>query len=305
MTAYILSRLWQSAIVVVGIMAVTFSLVLLTGDPARMMVPPEAGEEAVEEIRRRLGLDQPIPIQFVRFMGGAARGDFGTSLSFNEPATKLVFERFPNTLQLAAVAMAWSLAVSFALGVISAARRYTVEDVVATTIALLGQSIPVFWLGIMLILVFSVALGWLPTSGMGGPESFVLPAITLGWFTMARTTRLVRSGMLDVLGQDYVRTARAKGLDEWGVVVHHALKNASIPIVTVIGLDFGTLLGGAVITETIFAWPGVGRLAAEAIFRRDFPLVQANVFYIATAFVLINLVVDILYTWLDPRVRLR
>ena len=305
MTAYILNRLWQSVIVVVGIMAVTFSLLLLTGDPARMMVPPEAGEEAVEEIRRRLGLDQPIPIQFVRFMGGAIRGDFGTSLSFNEPAAKLVFERFPNTLQLASVAMIWSLVVSFVLGVVSAVRRYTVEDLVATTIALLGQSIPVFWLGIMLILVFSVALGWLPTSGMGGPESFVLPAITLGWFTMARTTRLVRSGMLEVLGQDYVRTARAKGLDERAVVLRHALKNASIPIVTVIGLDFGTLLGGAVITETIFAWPGVGRLAAEAIFRRDFPLVQANIFYIATAFVLINLVVDILYTWLDPRVRLR
>jgi peptide/nickel transport system permease protein len=304
-TAYILNRLWQSVIVVVGIMAVTFSLLLLTGDPARMMVPPEAGEEAVEEIRRRLGLDQPIPIQFVRFMGGAIRGDFGTSLSFNEPAAKLVFERFPNTLQLAAVAMIWSLVVSFVLGVVSAVRRYTVEDLVATTIALLGQSIPVFWLGIMLILVFSVALGWLPTSGMGGPEYFVLPAITLGWFTMARTTRLVRSGMLEVLGQDYVRTARAKGLDERAVVLRHALKNASIPIVTVIGLDFGTLLGGAVITETIFAWPGVGRLAAEAIFRRDFPLVQANIFYIATAFVLINLVVDILYTWLDPRVRLR
>jgi peptide/nickel transport system permease protein len=305
MGQYVLHRLWQSLLVIVGIMAVTFALLQLTGDPARMMVPPEAGEEAVEEVRRRLGLDQPLYVQFARYLAGAVRGDFGTSLSFNEPATKLVLERFPATIQLTLVAMAWSLLVSFVLGIVSAVRRYTAEDFVATVIALLGQSIPVFWLGIMLILLFSLALGWLPTSGMGTPAHFVLPAITLGAYSMARTTRLVRSGMLEVLSQDYIRTARAKGLSRWLALSRHALKNAAIPIVTVIGLDFGTLLGGAVITETIFAWPGVGRLAVEAIFRRDFPLVQAVVFYVAAAFVLVNLLVDVLYTVLDPRVRLR
>jgi ABC-type dipeptide/oligopeptide/nickel transport system permease component len=305
MGRYLLHRLWQSLFVIVGIMAVTFALLQLTGDPARMLVPPEAGDEAVEEIRKRLGLDQPLPVQFVRYMSGALVGDFGRSLSFGEPASKLVFERFPATLQLTVAALSWSLVASFALGIISAVKRYSAADVAATVIALLGQSIPVFWLGIMLILLFAVTLGWLPTSGMESPAHFILPAITLGAASMARTTRLVRSGMLEVLSQDYVRTARAKGLSEWAVIFRHALRNASIPIVTVIGLDFGTLLGGAVITETIFAWPGVGRLAVEAIFRRDFPLVQADVFYIATAFVLVNLFVDLLYTALDPRVRLR
>ena len=305
MGTYVLSRLVQAIFVIVGIMMMTFFLLQVTGDPARAMVPPEAGEEAVIAIRQRLGLDRPLPIQFATYMAGAIRGDFGASLSFNVPASELVLERFPATLQLALAAMVWSLSFSLVLGIISAVRRHRVEDFAATTIALLGQSVPTFWMGIMLILLFGVTLGWLPTSGKTDWTSFVLPAITLGSFTMARTTRLVRSGMLEVLGQDYIRTARAKGLSEWVVIVQHALRNAAIPIVTIVGLDFGTLLGGAVITETIFAWPGVGRLAVEAIFRRDFPLVQADIFYIASVFVLVNLFVDLLYTGLDPRVRLR
>ncbi|MBA2449758.1 MAG: ABC transporter permease [Chloroflexi bacterium] len=304
MATYILSRLVQAIFVIVGIMMMTFFLLQVTGDPARAMVPPEAGEEAVIAIRQRLGLDRPLPIQFATYMAGAIRGDFGASLSFNVPASELVLERFPATLQLALAAMVWSLSFSLVLGIISAVRRHRAEDFAATTIALLGQSVPTFWMGIMLILLFGVTLGWLPTSGKTDWTSFVLPAITLGSFTMARTTRLVRSGMLEVLGQDYIRTARAKGLSEWVVIVQHALRNAAIPIVTIVGLDFGTLLGGAVITETIFAWPGVGRLAVEAIFRRDFPLVQADIFYIASVFVLVNLFVDLLYTGLDPRVRL-
>jgi ABC-type dipeptide/oligopeptide/nickel transport system permease component len=303
--AYILNRLFQSLFVILGIMLMTFVILQLTGDPARAMVPPEAGEEAVQEIRHRLGLDQPLPVQFARYMSGAVRGDFGYSLGFNEPAAELVITRFPATLRLALAAMTWSLLLAVPLGVISAVRRYHWEGFFASLVSLLGQSVPTFWLGIMLILLFAVTLGWLPTSDMSGPSSYVLPALTLGAFTMARTTRLVRSGMLDVLSQDYIRTARAKGLAEWLVVVGHALKNAAIPVVTIIGLDFGTLLGGAVITERIFAWPGVGSLAVEAIFRRDFPLVQADVFYIAASFVLVNLFIDILYTWLDPRVRLR
>lgn len=285
-------------------MAVTFALLQLTGDPARLMAPPEAGEEAIQEIRRELGLDQPLYVQFGRYLAGAARGDFGMSLSFREPAAQMVLDRFPATLELTLVALAWSLLASLALGLVSAIRRYRWEDFLASGISLLGQSLPVFWLGIMLILLFGVTWHVLPTSGKEGPSSFVLPAITLGAYGMARTTRLVRSGMLDVLSTDYVRAARAKGLSQRVVVLRHALKNAAIPIVTVVGLDFGTLLGGAVITETIFAWPGVGRLAYEAISRRDFPLVQADVFYVATAFVVVNFLVDLLYTWLDPRVRL-
>ncbi len=285
-------------------MAVTFALLQLTGDPARLLVAPEAGEEAVIAIRKQLGLDQPIYVQFGRYLWGAVRGDFGQSLSFHEQATAMVLDRFPATLELAVVALAWSLAASFALGILSAVRRYHWEDLFASVLSLLGQSLPVFWLGIMLILLFGVTWHVLPTSGKDGWRSFVLPALTLGALGMARTTRLIRSGMLDVLGTDYVRTARAKGLSQRAVLVRHALKNAAIPIVTVVGLDFGTLLSGAVITETIFAWPGVGRLAYEAITRRDFPLVQADVFFVATAFVLVNFAVDLLYTWLDPRVRL-
>ena len=305
MAGYVANRLVQSVFVILGIMMMTFFLLQVTGDPARAMVPPEAGEEAVIAIRQRLGLDKPLPVQFANYMAGAIRGDFGNSLSFNVPATQLVLERFPATLQLTLAAMAWSLSFSLVLGIISAVRRHSAEDFLATTIALLGQSVPTFWMGIMLILLFGVSLAWLPTSGKTDWTSFILPAITLGSFTMARTTRLVRSGMLEVLGQDYVRTARAKGLSEWLVITRHALRNAAIPIITIVGLDFGTLLGGAVITETIFAWPGVGRLAVEAIFRRDFPLVQADVFYIASVFVLVNLFVDLFLTAHDIRVRLR
>jgi peptide/nickel transport system permease protein len=217
----------------------------------------------------------------------------------------VVIERVPATLELAAATLAWSIPVAFVLGLISAIRRATVGESAAMVTALVGQSMPSFWLGLMLILVFSVQWNLLPSSGRGTVWHVILPALTLGAFFMARLTRLVRSGLLDVLGQDYIRTARAKGVAEALVVVRHALKNAAIPIVTIIGLDVGALLGGAVITETVFAWPGVGRLAIDAIQVRDFPVVQADVFLLAVAFVGINFFVDVIYTWLDPRVRLR
>jgi peptide/nickel transport system permease protein len=217
----------------------------------------------------------------------------------------LVFERFPATLELTFAAMAITLFFSCLFGIISAVKRNTLADHLVMVTALVGQSMPVFWLGIMGILIFGVHLRWLPTSGRGGLEHLILPAITLGAFGMARTTRLIRSGMLEVLGQDYIQTARAKGLTETLVVGKHALRNASISVATIIGLDFGALLGGAVITETVFAWPGVGRLAIESIYYRDFPVVQADVFYVASTFVLVNLFVDLLYTWLDPRIRFR
>jgi len=303
---FVLSRLQQAVIVILGVLLVCFFALRLTGDPARLMVPLEAGEEEVENIRHLMGFDQPLPLQFWWFLSGAVRGDFGTSLRFKgQPAIQLVLERFPATLELTLAAMSISLSFSLTLGIISAVKRASLQDNLAMITALLGQSIPTFWLGIVLILVFAVGLGWFPSSGRGEWRHLVLPAVTLGAYFMARTTRLVRSCMLEVLSQDYIRTARAKGLRELNILVSHALKNAAIPVVTIVGLDFGAMLGGAIITETIFAWPGIGRLAIESIYARDFPVVLADVFFMATAFVLINLSVDMLYTWLDPRIRLR
>ena len=305
MTRYLVARLAQSIVVVLGVLFLVFAILQLTGDPARLMSSPQATLEDIERLRRQMGFDRPLPEQFLRFFAGAVRGDFGPSLRYtDQPALQIVIERFPATVQLALATLAWSVPVALLLGLVAAVWRPSLSENVAMLTALLGQSMPSFWLGLMLILIFSVNLGLFPSSGRGTPAHVVLPALTLGGFFMARLTRLVRSGLLDVLGQDYVRTARAKGLAETVVVARHAFKNAAIPIVTIVGLDIGTLLGGAVITETVFAWPGVGRLAIEAIAVRDFPVVQADVFFIALAFVVINLGVDVLYTWLDPRVRL-
>jgi len=304
-TGYLIARLAQSIVVVLGVLFLVFAILQLTGDPARLMSSPQATLEDIERLRRQMGFDRPLPEQFLRFFAGAVRGDFGPSLRYtDQPALQIVIERFPATVQLALATLAWSVPVALLLGLVAAVWRPSLSENVAMLTALLGQSMPSFWLGLMLILIFSVNLGLFPSSGRGTPAHVVLPALTLGGFFMARLTRLVRSGLLDVLGQDYVRTARAKGLAETVVVARHAFKNAAIPIVTIVGLDIGTLLGGAVITETVFAWPGVGRLAIEAIAVRDFPVVQADVFFIALAFVVINLGVDVLYTWLDPRVRL-
>ncbi len=305
MTRYILARLVESVVVILGVLLLVFVILQLTGDPARLMLPPEATIEDIDGLRRQMGFDRPLPIQFARFLAGAVRGDFGSSLRYrDQPALAVVLERLPATVELASATLAWAIPFAFILGLVSAVRRASLQENAAMLTALLGQSMPTFWLGLMLILVFSVNLGLLPSSGRGDIRHVILPAITLGGFFMARLTRLVRSGLLDVLDQDYVRTARAKGLGERAVVVRHALKNAAIPIVTIIGLDIGTVLGGAVITETVFAWPGVGRLAIDSIAVRDFPVVQADVFVIAVAFVVINFAVDVLYTWLDPRVRL-
>jgi peptide/nickel transport system permease protein len=305
-TTYLVARLVQAVVVVLGVLFIVFAILQLTGDPAALMLPPEATLADIERFRRQMGFDRPLVEQFVRFLGGAVRGDFGRSLRYrDQPAWEVVIERVPATLELTAATLAWSIPVAFVLGLISAIRRATVGESAAMVTALVGQSMPSFWLGLMLILVFSVQWNLLPSSGRGTVWHVILPALTLGAFFMARLTRLVRSGLLDVLGQDYIRTARAKGVAEALVVVRHALKNAAIPIVTIIGLDVGALLGGAVITETVFAWPGVGRLAIDAIQVRDFPVVQADVFLLAVAFVGINFFVDVIYTWLDPRVRLR
>ena len=305
MKTYLLRRLAQSLIVLLGISVVVFVILHLTGDPTLLLLPPDASAEEIAKFRRAMGFDDPLYLQYWRFLRGALRGDFGNSLRHDEPALALVWQRMPATLELTAVALGVALVLAIPAGIVSAVFRNTALDYVSTVLALVGQAMPTFWLGIMLILVFSVGLHLLPSSGRGGAANLVLPAVTLGLFTTARIMRLTRSGMLEVLGQDYVRTARAKGVGERRVVWKHALKNAGIPIVTIVGLELGTLLGGAVITETIFAWPGVGRLSVQAIYNRDYPLVQASVFVLASIFVLVNLVVDVLYTYLDPRIRIR
>jgi len=306
MGEYVLSRLLQSIIVILGVLLVVFVLLQLTGDPARLVLGMDASEEDVQRVRETLGLNQPLHVQFVRFLGGAMHGDFGKSLRFSgQPALSLVMERFPATLQLGVTALTLAISLSLVLGTVAAVKRYSIFDNLAMFVALLGQSMPSFWLGLMLILLFAVALGILPSMGRGeGFRYVILPALTLAATPLARTTRLVRSCMLDVLGEDYIRTARAKGLAERVVIFRHALKNASIPVVTVIGLDVGFILGGTLIIEQVFGWPGVGKLALDSVFNRDYPVVQASVFFLASSLVLVNLVVDILYTWLDPRVRL-
>jgi peptide/nickel transport system permease protein len=304
MARYLLRRVGQAALVLVGVSAVVFVLVRLGGDPAALLLPPDVSVEELQRFRRAMGFDDPLPVQFGRFLRGAAGGDFGRSLRHEEPAMGLVLARLPATAFLAATAMVVSLAVAVPLGVAAAVRRGSWLDRAAMSAALVGQSLPVFWVGIMLILVFAVRWRWLPAFGIGTPAHLVLPAVTLAGFLVARIARLTRAGMVEALREDYVRTARAKGLPETAVVWKHALKNAALPLVTIVGLDLGTLLGGAVITETVFAWPGVGRLAVQAIANRDFPVVQAAVFAFGVVFVAVNLLVDLCYAALDPRARL-
>jgi peptide/nickel transport system permease protein len=304
MSQYIIRRLLQTFLVLWGVSFVAFGVMFLTGDPVSAMAGEDWTQEMVDELRHQMGFDRPWYVQYADFLGHAVHGDLGSSLRQHQPNLKLVMDRLPATLELALAAMFISIVVAIPMGVLSATRRNTWIDSVSMLVALLGQSMPVFWLGIMLILVFSVKLRWTPVSGRGGLDHLILPAITLGAFITARNARMMRSSMLEVLEQDYIRTARAKGLRERVVLYRHAIRNALLPVVTLIGLQFGALLGGAVITETIFAWPGVGRMTLQAIYGKDIPLVQASVIVLATIFVLTNLAVDLAYTVLDPRIRL-
>ena len=297
-------RTLQSLILLWLVTVVVFGLLHLTpGDPASLMLGEQATPEQIRDLRTALGLDEPLVTQYARFLGHALRGDFGMSIRAQRPALEVVLERLPATLLLAAGAFVFALFVGMPIGVVSAVKRLSLWDHGSMALALLGQSMPVFWLGLMLIVVFSVNLRWFPVSGWGGPQHLVLPAITLGTFLIGLIIRLTRSSMLDVLGQDYVRTARAKGLAEPVVITHHALRNALIPVVTLLGLQLGLLLGGAVITETVFAWPGVGMMTVTAIHQRDYPVVQCAVFVSAVLVVSINWAVDTLYNFLDPRIR--
>jgi len=302
MLSYVLRRLVQSLLVLLGVSIIVFGLLHLTGDPTRLLLPLEAREEDVRQLRALLGLDDPLWVQYLRFLSRAVRGDFGLSFKHQVPAVTLIFQTLPATLELTAAGLGLALVVAVPAGIVAALRRNSFIDAVCSVGVLLGQAMPVYWLGLLLILVFAVKLHWLPAAGREGLASLVLPAVALGAFSMARIARMARSGMLEVLAQDYVRTARAVGVRTFLVTYKYALKNAAIPLVTIVGLEFGVLLGGAVITETIFAWPGVGRLAVDAIFSRDYPLVQAIVAMLATLFVLINLTMDLLYTYLDPRI---
>ncbi len=304
MRTYILRRVAQSALTLLGVSVLVFVILrVLPGDPARMLLPDGAPESAVAELNRQLGLREPLIVQYGLFLRSVARGDFGQSFQYRAPALRVVLERLPATVQLTLAAMLVTIAVGVSLGIFTAVRRGTRYDVAGTIVAVLGQSLPNFWLGIMLILLFGVALRWLPTSGFAGWTSLVLPAITLAAFPTALVARLTRSSMLEILNRDYIRTGRAKGLAEQSVVLRHALRNAAIPVLTVIGLQIGALLGGAVITESVFAWPGMGKLIVDAIFFRDFPVVQTVLILSATVFVAINLLVDLLYTVIDPRIR--
>jgi peptide/nickel transport system permease protein len=302
MLQYVARRLLLTLPVLVGILLISFMLTHLSGDPTDLILTPDTPEAARDAFREKHGLDQPIWIQFYRFAMNAIQGDLGQSLRFNEPATKLVVDRLGATAELAVAAMAIAILIGIPAGVIAAYRRNTPSDLAVRAVTLLGQAVPSFYLGIVSIIVFAVWLRWLPTGGRGSWTHLLLPATTLALNLVALIARTTRSCMLDVLNQDYIRTARAKGLAEGWVVWVHALRNAFIPVLTVIGLQVGLLMGGVVVTETVFSWPGVGRLAVQAIYARDFPVVQAVVLFFALIFVIVNLIVDLLYAALDPRI---
>ena len=304
MTALVIRRVIRLVVVLAGVSLVTFAILHVSGDPVSLMMP-EAPESDRTVLRQAMGFNEPLPVQFVKFLGSTARGDFGKSFFHREPAMPLVLERMPTTLLLTVLALLISILVAVPAGIYSAVRRGSLVDQAATLVVFLGQSMPIFWTGIMLMLLFAVQWRVLPVSGWDSWSSLVLPAITLGTFSAPLFLRIVRSSMLEVISLDYVRTARAKGVSEWFVICRHALVNAALPLVTVIGLQVGLLVGGAIITETVFAVPGVGRLIVGAIRQLDFPIVQAGVFVIALLVVLVNFTVDLLYVYLNPQIRVR
>ena len=303
MKRYVATAVVHALAVALGVSMLSFVFMRMSGDPVMLMLPADATHQQIEDFRHRMGFNDSLAVQYVRFLSGAVKGDFGQSLRHQQPSMGLVLERLPATMELAAAGMALALLVAIPVGIATARRRGSFVDYLGMGGSLLGLSMPNFWVGIVGILIFSVHLRLLPTGGRGTWLQLILPAFALGSYLMALIARLTRSGMLEVLGQDYVRTARAKGLPERLVVWRHALRNTLIPLVTVVGLQIGELLSGAVVIETVFAWPGVGRLVVQAVFQRDYPLVQAAVFVLAMIFVGVNLFVDVTYRFLDPRIR--
>jgi ABC-type dipeptide/oligopeptide/nickel transport system permease component len=303
MLRYIIKRLAQTVVTAVFVTMIVFSLARLTGDPTVLILPTEATEQDRQFLRNQLGLDKPLPEQYWTFLSRAVTGDLGNSFRYRTPALELVKSRLPATLQLAVASMLLAIIVAMPLGIISALKRGSMVDRGARWFATLGLATPPFWLGLMLILVFAVHLGWLPSSGRGSLSAMVMPTVALGWFSAAAIARLTRSSMLEAMQADFVRFERLSGLPERVIVLKHALKNAAIPIVTYMALQFGVLLSGAVVTERVFAWPGIGSLTVDAILERDYPVVQAAVLVAAMLFLLINFATDLLYSWLDPRIR--
>jgi peptide/nickel transport system permease protein len=303
MQRYLIRRLGRTIFALWGISTIVFVVLRLSGDPAVLLLPQEASVEDVMRLRHDLGLDDPLLLQYLRFLGNSALGNFGESLRHREPAMALVRSHLWATLELSFAAFFVAAAVAVPIGVLAAVKPNSLYDHAVMTLALIGQSAPTFWLGIMLILAFGLGLRWFPIGGRGTISHLVMPALTLGAFAMASIARLTRSAMLEVIRLDYINTARAKGLSDGYVIWKHALKNAAIPVVTIMGLQFGALLSGAVVTETVFSWPGIGRLAIQGIYNRDYPVVQASVFLAAVFFVAINFAIDLVYMLLDPRIR--
>jgi peptide/nickel transport system permease protein len=304
MQRFIIIRVLYSVLVLFLVSIIVFILARLSGDPVNVFLAFDATQAQIETLRETWGLNDPYPIQYLKFIGNALKGDFGDSVKWSDQtAMGMVIQRFPNTLQLAGIAMGISLAIAIPIGVLSAVKKDTPFDFLGKIVALAGQSLPPFWLGIVLIFIFAVKLDWLPTSGKGGGQNLILPALTLGWFQVAAIMRLVRSSMLEVLDTEYVKLARIKGIKEWKVIWKHCLRNAAIPPLTYFGIVAGQLMTGAVITESVFSWPGTGLLAVDAIRSRDYPVVQAVVITFAGIYIVANLIVDILYAYVDPRIR--
>ena len=296
-------RVVRMLIALWSVVTVVFVVMRLSGDPVPLLLPPDAPIAEMERLRHEMGLDRPIYVQYGVFINQAVRGDFGRSIHFRTSAMTVVWERVPATLELALASFLCAIVVAIPAGIISAVRRGSIIDDIVMGVALVGQAAPTFYIGIMLILTCSLWLGLFPTSGRGDWRNLVLPAVTLGAFAMASIARITRSAVLEILRADYIRTARAKGLSEFWTLAKHTMRNAAIPIVTIVGLQLGNLLGGAVVTETIFSWPGIGRLAIQSIYNRDYPVVQSCVFMTAAMFVVVNFLVDVAYGILDPRIR--
>ncbi|MFA7460343.1 MAG: ABC transporter permease [Trueperaceae bacterium] len=303
MTNYVLQRVVQALIIAVLISVTAFMLLFVAKDPARALAPPDASTAEVELLRQRFGLDRPLPVQYLSWAALAVRGDFGLSLFSRQPVTRILSPRIVATFQLAAFAILLTVLVAVPLGVVAALRRGGAIDLLASIIAVAGQAMPIFWFGLMLIVLFSVNLGWLPVSGRGTFRHLILPGITLAFSVIPLTMRLTRSAMLDVINQDYIRTATAKGLPRTSVIWKHSARNAATPVVLALGMQFGALLGGTVVTETVFAWPGIGELAVSAVTTADLPVVQAIVLFAAMVVVLSNLAADVIVGLVDPRVR--
>jgi peptide/nickel transport system permease protein len=304
MLHYLVKRLLLAALTVLIVLVIVFVVARAVGDPVTLFAPFDASQAQINALKHQLGFDQPLWRQFLSFVWDSVRGDFGTSFRTGQPALSTVINRLPATVLLSSGGMIFALAVGVPLGIIAAVKRGTASDTLVRLVALAGQALPSFWLGLILILIFAVKLRWLPAGGYGRWQNLILPSITLGAFTAAITMRLLRSALLDVLGADYVRTARAKGLRRRTVLRRHALRNALLPVVTAIGIQLGTLLAGTVIVETIFAWPGMGRLVIQSIESSDYSVVETAVILTSTWIVLLNLLIDVVYMWLDPRVKL-